>query len=1333
MSLNWLLPEKVYPGQEVDVEIQAIDVDGNPLENVDLTAYGLTKKFDNYAPPSLEYYGRSYKGRKFHNTFESEARDWRTNSRNLDWQKWNKHFGLDSITYYQFIYPKNNLVQKEIPANKAQFAPFVYQKGRSVGVWAIYVNRELVYFSNSNHRLFYSFPLNIYATNYVEIYAGEKVFVMEKLKGIKDKKLLLSIDYDGYDSRTLSKRELKKQKNAILNQSLYVRREGVNHLSDFIIEQNNHIYLVDNAYSYYATPLLIGPVKYGPARISSRKGFEMDFNFEPHYDYTFRPGLLKMTSRNKQAFYPNKNKSHSFSDSLLEKSAVLKIWEEKNYWEKETARRYITPNSTKSGNGRLKWSYNEYEIAKTEKIRAVFLFNQQNPQDINVYGPSISVLHDVFPGSYRLIVLFHSGKYLEASDIDIKANGETYRLIENSSLKEDDSFSKKLQKNLENTPSYINESSSFSIVDYSKRDLAISYGGNYNYSPPTNFTIPITGRIVDNSDNEPLPGVSIHVKGTNYGVVSDMDGFFKIFVPNNETKIIVSFIGYKTEELDFQTANGIIAIRPDIKQLSEIVVVGYGVSEKKSLTASVSTVSSLQGRAAGVQIRGQSTIRSPRFRDSEEESPLYIIDGVLVENGDFGDLSQYYAVEVLKGGAATAIYGSRAARGLVIISTNKDQHVKVQAQIAQVNAEIDGEAQDMVSSLRSNFRDYAFWQPALKTDKEGKAQFKVHFPDDITGWRLFALGIGPSKHTAVSESFTQSYKPLLAQLLHPRFLVSGDSSLILGKSTNYSSDTLEVNRHFALGTDRIDQETVSLSTVQIDSLWMRAGNTTDSLEVLYQLEIPNYFDGEKKKIPVFPQGIIESKGNFWLLEKDSTITVQLDTAIQDGVLYFESDLFGKLQREADKLIKYQYQCNEQLASKLLGYLVKKDIATFRNEPWKQDKEIESLIRKLVNNQNEDGSWAWFNKGNGSLWISIHVHNMLLKAKEKGYMANFNEEAFSNFILGIFENTENQFLKSTALKVIGKYTDRINLPGYVQQFDSIFQKSQPSLVERIQWEELKLKLGLDYNIDWLENMQKESFFGSIYFGTEQAVFFDNDIQTTLAAYRIIREIDSADYRLSKMRNYFMEKSNDRGWRNTYESANILLTIIPDLIKEKGVYRENRVRFTQGERTENLAKFPHEIKITSAEPLEIQKQGNMPLYFTAYQRFWNPQPEAVSGDFKVKSYFEENPETLSAGKPINLVVEVEVKKYGEYVMVEIPIPAGCSYGEKSKGYGSNEVHREYFLEKVSIFCSSLRPGKHTFMVALVPRYSGNYHINPAKAELMYFPIFFGREEMKKIQIK
>jgi uncharacterized protein YfaS (alpha-2-macroglobulin family) len=94
-----------------------------------------------------------------------------------------------------------------------------------------------------------------------------------------------------------------------------------------------------------------------------------------------------------------------------------------------------------------------------------------------------------------------------------------------------------------------------------------------------------------------------------------------------------------------------------------------------------------------------------------------------------------------------------------------------------------------------------------------------------------------------------------------------------------------------------------------------------------------------------------------------------------------------------------------------------------------------------------------------------------------------------------------------------------------------------------------------------------------------------------------------------------------------------------------------------------------------------------------------------------------------------VQITYKSY--FILFESTIVIW--YESKPQPYGNNEVHREYFKDKVSIFCSYLKKGSYTFTIPLLPRYTGKFNLNPAKAELMYFPVFYGREGMKKVEIR
>jgi TonB-dependent starch-binding outer membrane protein SusC len=209
----------------------------------------------------------------------------------------------------------------------------------------------------------------------------------------------------------------------------------------------------------------------------------------------------------------------------------------------------------------------------------------------------------------------------------------------------------------------------------------------------------INGSIKDASTGDALPGVTVLEKGTNNGVVTDMDGNFTITVNENST-LQVSYVGYKALEIPVAGREDFsMSMELEVVNLSEIVVIGYGTIKKSDLTGAVASVSSedinqhigsgidqaLQGRTAGVtvttnsgspgaspsvRIRGMGTITNP--------NPFFVVDGMPVSSESIGSINpgDIESMEVLKDASAAAIYGARAANGVVLITTRKAKEGK---------------------------------------------------------------------------------------------------------------------------------------------------------------------------------------------------------------------------------------------------------------------------------------------------------------------------------------------------------------------------------------------------------------------------------------------------------------------------------------------------------------------------------------------------------------------------------------------------------------------------------------------------------------------------------
>lgn len=202
----------------------------------------------------------------------------------------------------------------------------------------------------------------------------------------------------------------------------------------------------------------------------------------------------------------------------------------------------------------------------------------------------------------------------------------------------------------------------------------------------------VSGTVIDEA-GVPIPGANIFVEGTEHGAVSDFDGNFSIEIPSNLTTLSVTYIGYKRQDIFIEGLDTLsISLLESASQLEEMIVVGYGTESRKNITGAIASISPaeintqpksnvvemLDGRLPGVQIMsdnspgGGTSIRVRGFSTINSNDPLVIIDGVPASNGLNGvNPTDIESIQVLKDAASSSIYGSRAANGVVIITTKK--------------------------------------------------------------------------------------------------------------------------------------------------------------------------------------------------------------------------------------------------------------------------------------------------------------------------------------------------------------------------------------------------------------------------------------------------------------------------------------------------------------------------------------------------------------------------------------------------------------------------------------------------------------------------------------
>ncbi|RTE53985.1 TonB-dependent receptor [Arenibacter aquaticus] len=214
----------------------------------------------------------------------------------------------------------------------------------------------------------------------------------------------------------------------------------------------------------------------------------------------------------------------------------------------------------------------------------------------------------------------------------------------------------------------------------------------------------VVGSVMDDQ-GIPLPGAAVVIKGTMNGTTTDFDGNFKIELPSESAVLVISYLGYKTQEITVGTGSNIqVHMEPEANSLEGVMVVGYGKQKVKDLTGSVGFVSedvlkessvptvsqALQGKVAGVQITADSgepgggiAVRIRGTGTFGNNDPLYVIDGFPTKSGISSvNPSDIASISILKDAAASAIYGARAANGVIIVTTKKGK-----AGVSKINVE----------------------------------------------------------------------------------------------------------------------------------------------------------------------------------------------------------------------------------------------------------------------------------------------------------------------------------------------------------------------------------------------------------------------------------------------------------------------------------------------------------------------------------------------------------------------------------------------------------------------------------------------------------------------
>jgi len=357
--------------------------------------------------------------------------------------------------------------------------------------------------------------------------------------------------------------------------------------------------------------------------------------------------------------------------------------------------------------------------------------------------------------------------------------------------------------------------------------------------------------VVTDETGEPLIGAAVQAKGSPTGTITDIDGSYTLSVPPGTTTLVYSYTGYAEQEVAINGRSKIdLAMLVDSEILDEVVVVGYGVVRKSDLTGSVASLdgadirsvvtgnptSSLQGKLPGVQVEnnggqpgGDANVFVRGVSSLTNSYPLYVVDGTVVENMNYLNPKDIESMEVLKDASSAAIYGSRAANGVVIITTKKGSSDGM----PQLTLDVRG-GSEAPSKMLDYLNGSEFVQYRRQLEANDGTGFE--FPDDgtSTDWQDLSLNAGAIQDYGLSLSG------------------GGDNSKYFISGNFYNQDGILVSSGFERLNFRANSE-------------FKVGKLTvsESLSLAQtKLEENNWFGFDGATAPILPESVPGNDGGF---------------------------------------------------------------------------------------------------------------------------------------------------------------------------------------------------------------------------------------------------------------------------------------------------------------------------------------------------------------------------------------------------------------------------------------------------------------------------------------
>ena len=1315
----------VEPGAKDSLKITVTNYKGQPVANANLTATAQNTQLKNsFTYPNLPYYMRFKKQKTSSAPYETDLEVLELETKNIAKRHLplSRLLGLDSMTYYKWLF-SNSAVQvtkSKISAAYPEVSVYAIEDGKFVPIFITYLNNKPIAHAWCN-------ALQDKATSTLPGFAKITVRTSKSEISVDSVYLQPHVKHNVFinlDSATQgSKLSILPKPDTLLSAEKallathFIEIEGNSDIAGSWIWSGLTQTRIPNGTDTW----IAGPFEPGmPINVWKGNLLDFSFPFEPGYRYRLSQRLTRLE---KLPFLPNAKTLRnstiepSYADTTVQQSMppTMPTVSETRYTRLLTMKQQW---ETSPENGTLK-----LDIVTDTIISYTVLLPADSAQKPLIFDNKPQLLHNLPTGTYRVLLIDKANRGWLSAETNVMKNGLTC---------------------VRCTPALFEpkHASVMALFDAEAFRQSLRLGKTAEKPKATFQTIEppivdvksgsttLTGRITDAVSGDPLPAVSVMIKNSKTATITGEGGYYTI--PNmaaGRYTLLAAYVGYQTKEVVVHAyQDGVftqnLALQVSTMALDEVVVIGYSSVAKRSLTFSVASISTidisqhLEGKVAGIQVSPSTNIRirgSSSFQS--DGSPLYVVDGVPMFELPAGLDASQFEMTVLKQNVATSLYGSRASNGVILISTGRTSG----------------------STIRTKFRDYAYWEPQVLTNQQGEAIVPISYPDNLTSWQHMVYAAAPKGRYGSAFATTRAFKPLQGLLAVPAFVLQGDTVAIVGKAMNYGAEPQPVKTTFSFDSRLKEQaQNITANGFLADTLVLVAPPSPDTLRPKYVvMGKKGSQDGEARTIPVLPVGMQETTGQFFMLSGDTSVSFTVAKPELQIEWHAEANLLNLLENELEALRNYPQACMEQTANKMWGLLMQKQIKAATAQEFVYQKNVNQLQDRLVQHQLPNGAWSWWEAGNANIYITtkvlqaLRVADTVLPVKQairNGYLFLQNQLPF----LPVPQKLEALYCLSEGSHV---YPYEVSLESMA--FDS--------LTEHQQWQMVRIKqnVGLPYQVEIskLWDKRKETFTGALFWGEDNWYWYRNAQSTMVVACKVVAADSAKRGYLPQLHQYLLTAKKYNRYANTVEQAEIIAVLLK---QNPRLWQNGNASPAQTGSAAKLYlnnvlvdKFPNKGVGSFGEKLELRKTGQGILFASVSQQWWNARPVAKDTFFRVMTSIDYQGvklngkalPVLKAGASFAINVTVEVKKQAEFVQINIPIPAGAVYNGKPN---SGHQHREYLKDKVQIFIENLTIGKHEFSVPLQARFEGVFTVNPAEAQMMYFPVFSGNDGLKMLAI-